>query len=176
MNNIETRIASQLDENQVGFLINMINEVYRASEDDIWIDEHQRITLERLLEIIELGELLLAFQNDKIYGCIHLEPITKSVYKFKMLAANPMFKGKGIGSILVKYAEQQALSYGAATMQLELLVPTEFTHPDKVFLHDWYTKIGYELKEEHGVDYVHEGISQYLKVGCIAKVYQKNLS
>ena len=175
MNNIETRVASQHDNIHAGFLVQMINEVYIESEGNIWKDEHQRITPERLNEIIELKELLLAFHDNEICGCIHLEPIDSTAYKFKMLVANPKFKGKGVGSILVNYAEQEAVRLGAKTMQLELLVPTDFEHSDKVFLHNWYSRIGYEKIAEHDVDFVHAGLSKLLKTGCVAKVYQKNL-
>ena len=153
----------------------MINDVYIESEGNIWIDQHQRITPERLVEIIKLGELLLAFKSEEICGCIHLEPMPGKSYKFKMLVANPKYKGKGVGSVLVNFAEQQAKDKGATTMQLELLVPTEFEHPDKIFLNSWYTRIGYKQIGEHDVDFVHQGISQFLKTGCVAKVYQKEL-
>ena len=176
LNNIDKTIPSQLDENQVGFLVKMINDVYVESEGNIWIDEHQRITKERLLEIITLKELLIATSEDEICGCIHLEPMRDSQFKFKMLVANPEFKGKGVGSILVQFAESEAKKMGGEVMQLELLVPTEFTHEDKVFLHNWYSRIGYEKIQEHDVDYVHPGLSKLLKTGCVAKVYQKKLT
>ena len=93
-----------------------------------------------------------------------------------MLVANPIYKGKGVGSVLVSFAEQIASNHNATIMQLELLVPTEFEHPDKVFLHDWYSRIGYKKIAEHDVDYVHAGLSKLLKTGCVAKIYQKKLT
>lgn len=175
MKNIKTITVSQLDENQVGFLISMINQVYQESEGDMWKDEHERVTKPRLLEIIEKKELLLAITGNSICGCIHLEPMNKKLFKFKMLVSNPIFKGKGVGSILVSFAESEAKKNGAIKMQLELLVPTKFEHADKVFLKNWYTRIGYHKIAEHDVDYVHEGLSKLLKTGCVAKIYQKEL-
>jgi GNAT superfamily N-acetyltransferase len=175
LDNIITKVESQLDENQVGFLVKMINDVYIESEGNIWIDEHQRITPTRLIEIIELDELLLAYKGDEICGCIHLEPIGEQSFKFKMLVANQKFKGTGVGSILVQFAENEAARMGANTMQLELLVPTEFIHVDKVFLHDWYSRIGYHKIAEKDVDDVHKGLSKLLKTGCVAKIYQKSI-
>lgn len=175
MKNIKRIIASQHDLHHVGFLVEMINDVYLKSEGDIWIEAHKRITPTRLIEIIKNNELLLAIQNNEVCGCIHLEKVDNQVFKFKMLVANPTYKGMGIGTMLVKFAEEEAVKNGAKTMQLELLVPTEFEHPDKVLLHDWYVRIGYEKIAAHDVDYVHQGISQFLKTACVAKVYQKNL-
>ncbi len=174
MCNISLKIASFNDIN-IAALVNMINAVYRNAEDEIWQKEHLRVSTERLTEIIEKQELLIAVSNNEIAGCIHLEPVNNKLYKFKMLVANPKYKGTGIGSKLVKFAEETALYNGASTMQLELLVPTKFIHQDKVFLHNWYSKIGYVKKSTHSVDYCHEGISQFLKVDCEALVYQKLL-
>ncbi|MDF1673269.1 MAG: GNAT family N-acetyltransferase [Vicingaceae bacterium] len=171
---VQLKIASKQDIN-ITALVNMINAVYRNAEDEIWQKEHLRISNDRLTEIIGKQELLIAVINDEIAGCIHLEPVNKLLYKFKMLAANPKYKGIGIGSKLVKFAEETAINYGADTMQLELLVPTDFIHEDKVFLNNWYSKIGYIKKSTHSVDYCHDGISQFLKVDCEAIVYQKPL-
>lgn len=171
---VQLKIASKEDIN-IAALVNMINAVYRISEDEIWQKEHLRVSEERLIEIIDKQELLIAVIDDEIAGCIHLEPMNKELFKFKMLVANPKYKGIGIGSKLVKFAEKTASNYGANTMQLELLVPTDFIHQDKVFLHNWYSKIGYKKKSIHSVDYCHDGISQFLKVDCEAIVYQKPL-
>ena len=74
MKNIKTIVASQLDENQVGFLVSMINKVYQESEGNIWKAEHKRIERVRLKEIVEKQELLLAVKGIEVIGCIHLEP------------------------------------------------------------------------------------------------------
>ena len=128
-----------------------------------------------MLEIIAKGELLLAVTDSEICGCIHLEPMNGVMAKFKMLVANPKFKGQGIGSMLVNYAEEVARVNGANKMQLELLVPTGFSHPDKAFLKNWYTRIGYQKITEHAVDYADAGLSEFLKTGCVAEIYHKVL-
>ncbi len=175
MKKIKTTIPSQLDENQVGFLVEMINAVYKKTEGNIWKTEHVRITQPRLLAIIAKKELLLALAGEEICGCIHLEPMSQTSYKFKMLVANPIFKGKGVGSALVAFAEREAKKEGAKLMQLELLVPTDFKHIDKVFLNNWYTRIGYQKTGVFDVEYLDPGLSKLLKTDCIAQVYQKTL-
>lgn len=176
MNDIELRVATKIDEQNVNFLVAMINEVYQKSEGNIWKgEEYDRISNKELLEIIQSNELLLAQHNNDIYGCVHLEKKDASTYKFKILVANPKFKGKGIGSLLVNFAEQQAKTNGATVMQLDLLVPTTFEHPDKVFLAKWYSRIGYKKIEEHDVERIHPGVSKFLKTNCVVKVYEKVL-
>lgn len=175
MQDINLKIASKNDNINITALVNMINAVYRNSENELWKKEHLRISTERLTKIIDKQELLIAFIDNEIAGCIHLEKMNEYLYKFKMLAVSPSFKGKRVGSNLVVFAENTAKAKGAKTMQLELLVPTDFIHPDKVLLHNWYTKIGYKEMATYDIDYVHAGISQYLKTGCDAIVYQKPL-
>jgi len=153
----------------------MINEVYQESEGKIWKDGYERISKSSLLEIITKGEFLLAVTGAEICGCIHLEPMDGRMAKFKMLVANPAFKGLGVGSLLVNYAEEIAKSKGVHKMQLELLVPTEFEHADKIFLKSWYTRIGYKKNAVHDVDYAHAGLSELLKTACVAEVYHKVL-
>ncbi|MFB0925643.1 MAG: hypothetical protein QMB65_10250, partial [Vicingaceae bacterium] len=115
------------------------------------------------------------FNGDSICGCIHIETMSKVMSKFKMLVANPLFKGVGVGSVLVKFAENEALKSGAAKMQLELLVPTGYKHSDKIFLNSWYTRIGYQKTAEHDVNYLDPGLTKLLKTDCVAEIYQKVL-
>jgi GNAT superfamily N-acetyltransferase len=175
MTDVSLKIASINDNINIPALVHMINEVYRSAEDYIWKPEHQRTSFERLNGVIASNELLIAYVNEEIAGCIHLEKINKQLYKFKMLAVPDLYKGNKLGSKLVAFAESTALSYGANTMQLELLTPVGFTHQNKLFLHNWYTKIGYLQKSIHSVDYCHPGISEFLKIDCNAVVYQKPL-
>lgn len=175
MDKLELRIAVKNDELKADWLAQMINHVYDISEGNIWIDDYKRTSKEQIIQLIRSKELLLAVHENDIYGCVWMEKVNDDTYKFKMLVANPQYKGRGIGSLLVSYVEKQALERGARVMQLELLVPTEFEHPDKVFLTQWYTRIGYRKMAEHDVDYVHQGISKYLKTGCVAQVYEKIL-
>jgi len=175
MSELELRIATKNDELKADLMAQIINHVYDVSEGNIWINDYKRTSKGQLIKLIRSGELLLAVKGNEFYGCVWLEKVNNETYKFKMLVANPVYKGTGIGSKLVKYAEKQAKEQGACKMQLELLVPTEFEHVDKVILTQWYTRIGYWKIAEHEIDYVHQGISAYLKTECIAQVYEKTL-
>ncbi len=172
---IEVKIADVTDNIDFDKLVKMINEVYLASEASIWIDEHRRISTELLQEIFNNQELIIAKEANEVVGCIHLEQVNSELYKFKMVAVDFNHKRKGIGGMLVEFAEQQARKCGALKMQLELLVPEQIEHPDKVMLEKWYTSIGYHKEEVHSVDYCHSGMSKDLRVECKAVVYRKAL-
>jgi N-acetylglutamate synthase-like GNAT family acetyltransferase len=176
MGDVKLSIAKSTTFQQSDLLVEMINKVYLESEADLWLEAHQRISPERMAEVIADGELLIAEKDNQIAGCIHLERKSDSVYRFKMLVTNPKLKRNGIGTILVDYAERVAIKRGAKKMQLELLVTTDFIIEDKVFLKNWYTRLGYKKIKTMDVEYVHEGLEELLKTGCVAEVYIKEFS
>lgn len=173
MSDVKLSIANRETFTYSGFLVDMINQVYIESEAAIWLDGHERISPTRMEEVLGNKELLIAEKDNDIAGCVHLEKIDNTLFKFKMLVANPKFKGQGIGSLLVNFAEQVAVENGAKIMQLELLVTTDFVLEDKVFLKEWYTRIGYKKISTHDVEYVHKGLEKLLKTGCVAEIYHK---
>jgi N-acetylglutamate synthase-like GNAT family acetyltransferase len=173
MGDVKLSIAKPATFQHSNFLVEMINEVYLESEAEIWLVGHQRISPERMAEVITDGELLIAEKDNQIAGCIHLERKSDNTYRFKMLVTNPKLKRNGIGTILVDYAEKVAIERGAEKMQLELLVTTDFIIEDKVFLKNWYTRLGYKKIKTLNVEYVHKGLEKLLKTGCVAEVYQK---
>ncbi len=172
---VTVKIAAPSDNIDFETLKELINEVYLASEASLWVDNHRRISTEQLIEISHKNELIVAIYNDDVVGCVHLEPIDQDNYKFKMVAVDFKHKRKGIGGKLVTFAENQAIKYGAKKMQLELLVPDEAEHPDKMMLEKWYTSIGYQKEEVQSVDYCHCGLEKFLRTPCKAVVYRKPL-
>ena len=60
-----------------------------------------------------------------------------------MLVADPAHRGTGVGRELIRYAERWSRERGLGTMQLEVLVPRQWSHPSKEFLKAWYTRLGY---------------------------------
>lgn len=169
------KIADHSDNISIKELVALINAVYLASEASLWVENHRRISKERLTEIFNKNKLIIAKIGIEVVGCLHLEPINHEIYKFKMVAVDFKHKRKGIGGKLIQFAEQQALNSGAKIMQLELLVPDEAEHPDKVMLENWYTSIGYQLEDMQSVDYCHDGLAQFLITPCKAAIYRKAL-
>ncbi|MCF6228505.1 MAG: GNAT family N-acetyltransferase [Planctomycetes bacterium] len=54
------------------------------------------------------------------------------------------FTKRGIGSVLVKHAEQEAKDAGAKYMEIEILRPRDIEVPGKIVLQKWYEAMGYE--------------------------------
>ena len=60
-------------------------------------------------------------------------------------------------------------------MQLELLVPRAWSHPAKVFLDDWYTRIGYRPVRTGTVQESYPHLAPLLATPCDLVVYHKPL-
>jgi hypothetical protein len=74
----------------------------------------------------------------------------------------------------VTFAERLSVERGLSVMQLELLVPREWTHPAKETLHAWYTRIGYRPVRTHTLD-GDPRLAALLATPCDLVVYQKDL-
>lgn len=69
------------------------------------------------------GRLLLAFEEDKLAGCIALRQLNDSVCEMKRLFVRPEFHGKGIGRQLVDAIVREAREIGYQKMRLDTLPP-----------------------------------------------------
>ncbi|MEU4525780.1 GNAT family N-acetyltransferase [Amycolatopsis sp. NPDC024027] len=92
--------------------------------------------------------------------------------EFGMLAADPARRGLGLGRELVRFAERASREAGCREMQLELLVPRDWTHPSKQFLADWDSRLGYRVTHL-AEDYPHLAPSP--ATPCDFLVYRKDL-
>lgn len=66
------------------------------------------------------GRLYLAYDDEKLAGCIGLRKIDAQSCEMKRLYVRPAFRGKQIGSQLVKRIIADAREIGYAHMRLDL--------------------------------------------------------
>ncbi|KAK3312974.1 hypothetical protein B0H66DRAFT_383734 [Apodospora peruviana] len=152
------------DEAFINHLTKLVNEVYTAAEEGIFNSEYRRTNLSELRKLILNSELALAWQtapvvqtttaappptdDSLLIGCARIQSVpdqpTHGV--FGMLVCDPKFRGAGAGRDLVRFAEHYAKNKLRKTvMQCELLVSTEFTHPFKARMQEWYERMGYKV-------------------------------
>jgi ribosomal protein S18 acetylase RimI-like enzyme len=129
-----------------------VNRVYATAEERLWGPDTDRTRLAEVTEFIRLGELAVARLNGRIVGAVRIQRLDNEVGEFGMLAASPDHRGIGIGRRLVDFAERLTTDRGLRTMRLELLVPQNWTHPTKMFLHDWYTRLGYRVVRKGSIE------------------------
>ncbi len=94
---------------------------------------------------------------------------------FGMLSVAEEFLNMGIGSLMINKAEQICKNKKCNFMRLELLAPTNSTHPVKERLRSWYTKLGYEKRSEEDFAILYPQLKPLLLSDCTFSVYLKQL-
>jgi GNAT superfamily N-acetyltransferase len=154
----------------------LINRVYKVAEDGMWLDGAARTNVAELAGLARAGEIVVARTDGQLVGCVRVQQLDGGVGEFGMLAADPDRRGAGIGRDLVRFAEHGCARAGLHTMQLELLVPREWTHPAKEFLAGWYHRIGYRIVRRGTIDEAYPHLAPQLGTPCDFVIYHKPLS
>jgi N-acetylglutamate synthase-like GNAT family acetyltransferase len=127
---IQIRVATEADaENITG----LINEAFRPAES-FFIDE-DRIDQESVLRSRETGEFLLAEIDDRLVGCVFLEPRAEGTY-LGLLSVDPKRQQSGIASQLMTYAEARCRQQQRKFIEI-------YTVNLRVELSTFYKKRGY---------------------------------
>lgn len=153
----------------------LVNEVYEEAEKGLWAAGTARTSREEVESFTRAGEMAVARVAGELVGCVRIRRLDAHTGEFGMLAAAPGRRGTGIGRALVAFAERESARRGADTMQLELLVPRGWSHPSKVFLDEWYTRIGYRAGRTGAIEDFHPQLAPHLATECDFVVYRKPL-
>jgi GNAT superfamily N-acetyltransferase len=156
-------------------LSELINGVYATAEHGLWRDGATRTTPSELAELIEAREIAVATVGGRLVGAVRVQAISDAAGEFGMLVADPEYRGIGVGRALIAFAERHSRDRGLRAMQLELLVPRTWRHPSKVFLDDWYRRIGYRVIRTISLDDMYAELSPLLATPCELVVYEKPL-
>lgn len=163
------------DQDLVAEITDLVNLVYAEAEAGLWVDTAARTTTSEMEEMIASDQIALARVDAQMAGCIRIQQLDDTVGEFGMLAAHPERRSEGVGRDLVQFAEELSSRRGLTIMQLELLVPRHWSHPSKVFLHDWYTRIGYQPVRKGTIDESYPHLAPLLATPCDFVVYHKAL-
>lgn len=167
------------DPGLVAEVADLVNRVYAEAEAGLWGDGAARTTPEEMAGLIAAGEIAVARDDaagGRIVGTVRIHQVGDATGEFGMLAADPARRGEGIGRALVDFAEDRIRRRGVTTMQLELLVPRDWTHPVKAFLDAWYTRLGYRPARIGRIDDAHPQLAPLLATPCDVVVYHKALT
>jgi GNAT superfamily N-acetyltransferase len=156
-------------------LARLINDVYRTAESGLWRDGADRTTASELAELIAAGQIAVAKRDGGIAGCVRLHDVAEDASEFGMLVADPDQRSTGVGHALVDFAERHSRERGLRAMQLELLVPRGWSHPNKEFLKSWYGRMGYRLISARRIDDAYPHLAPLLATPCDLAVYEKPL-
>jgi GNAT superfamily N-acetyltransferase len=167
--------AASRDTRLVEELTGLINDVYATAERGLWRDEATRTTATELAALIAAGQIAVATRDERIVGSVHVHRISQDASEFGMLVAAPEHRRTGVGRTLVDFAERHSREHGLRAMQLELLVPREWQHPNKEFLKSWYGRIGYRLIRTRRLDDTHPHLAPLLATPCDVQVRERPL-
>jgi GNAT superfamily N-acetyltransferase len=163
------------DRELVARLTDLINRVYAVAESGLWIDGSARTSAVEVAKLVRDGEIAVAAHDGEIVGAVRLQDVAEDVAEFGMLVADPEQRGRGIGRELLDFAEGAARERGMRAMQLELLVPREWSHPSKEFLRDWYGRRGYRLVRTGRLDEAYPQLAPLLATPCDFEIHHKPL-
>jgi len=121
-------------------------------------------------------EVIGAKFGGDIIACVRVEFIGSKVAKFGTLSVSPDFEGNGIGGLLVKAAENYAISRSCNKMRLELLTSTEWEHKGKQELHIWYSRLGYKFVTQFPFEEIAAQEAKSLRTPCFFNLYEKRLN
>lgn len=166
---------SAADAALVAAIADLVNRVYDEAEAGLWRPGAERTTPADLAGLIADGQVATAREGDRVVGSVRIQSLDADTAEFGMLAADPGLRGRGIGRELVAFVEALAAERGARTMQLELLVPTTWTHPSKEFLRAWYERIGYRVVRTGHLAELYPDLAPLLATECDLLVFHKPL-
>ncbi len=170
--------AAATDADVVPQLTDLINRVYAEAEEGLWVDGATRTTAAEVADLVGAGEIAVARRDghdEHIVGSVRIQQLDDELGEFGMLVADPAHRGEGIGRDLVRFAEDRCRRQGRAIMQLELLVPRNWTHPSKAFLDAWYTRIGYRPLRTGTIEETYPHLAPLLATPCDLVIYHKPL-
>jgi len=167
--------AAASDSELVGDITDLVNRVYAVAEDGLWVEGATRTTTTETAETIAARQIALARIDAQIVGAVRIQQLDPETGEFGMLVADPVHRGEGIGRELVIFAEQLSRKRGSSVMQLELLVPRDWTHPTKELLHAWYTRIGYRVARTGAIDEAYPALAPLVATPCDFVIYHRRL-
>jgi GNAT superfamily N-acetyltransferase len=131
---LEIRPATLAD---VPALLEMVNAAYRISEGHVFPGTDR---VERTDALKRLDGVAVAAGGGALAACVHIELNGRAAH-FGMLATAPARQGRGVGSMLIDYAESLARAGGCGVMRIEVV-----REAGRV---PFYERRGYHVTREH---------------------------
>ncbi|RJQ82020.1 N-acetyltransferase [Pseudonocardiaceae bacterium YIM PH 21723] len=164
------------DSSVIAGLVALTNAAYRVAEKGLWVEGTDRTDTADMTKLVQAGEIVAACDaGGRIRGSMRLFRLDSGEADFGMLAVDPEARGAGVGRALIGFAERWAVDNSLDVLQLELLWPREWTHPEKAFLREWYTRIGFELTRVDDFSADYPSLSTRLATPCDLLIFHKSV-
>ena len=163
------------DEVLVGELVRIVNAAYAIGEAGLWRAGTTRVGPDEIAGAVRAGGMLAASREGRLVGCAYVKPLEAGAADLGLISVAPDEWGGGVGGELVRFAEELMRSRGAGTMQLEVLVPKGWAHPEKERLRSWYARLGYRAIRSVPFEEVPAPPASQLAAPCEFLVFRKPL-
>lgn len=130
VNAVQLRLARHADAER---LVPLINSAFRRAEGFLLDDD--RIDLEEVQSLQARGKFLVAEGASSLAGCVYVELKGERAY-LGLLSVDPALQGGGIGSTLMRAAEEHCAMAGCRFMDLKIINLRKDNHT-------FYTRRGY---------------------------------
>lgn len=157
-------------------IASLVNEVYLDAESGMWVEGTPRTSPDEVAGLTAAGELFIAIRSGHgVVGVIRVHDVDAETSEFGMLAVAPDQRSLGAGRVLVDAVERDARHRGMSAMQLELLVPTAWSHPAKEFLTSWYGRRGYRQIASVDLGERYPDLAPHLATECELQLHRLEL-
>lgn len=167
--------AAAGDERLVAELTDLVNDAFATSEAGMWVAGATRTTTAGMAEMVRGGQLVVAFDGERVAGCVRARPLGDGVGGLGMLAVRPEHRRSGIGDTLHLAGERVLRADGHAAAQVEVLVPRDATSTRKEFLLDWCVRHGYRVDRVGSLEEMYPELAPLLAVECDLVIHRKPL-
>jgi GNAT superfamily N-acetyltransferase len=164
------------DQTLVGELVRIVNAAYAIGEAGLWQQGATRTAPAEVADAIRRGGMLAATLDGRPVGCAYLRQLDSQTADLGLVSTTPERWGSGIGGALVRTAETLMRQREVTTMQLEVLIPTHWEHPNKRRLRDWYTRLGYQVIRTAPFEQVAAHLEPLLATPCEFLIFHKPLA
>jgi N-acetylglutamate synthase-like GNAT family acetyltransferase len=112
---VQLRIAGKADAEG---LMDLINAAFRKAES--YIIDRDRVDSEIIHSLLAKGEFLVAEEENALAGCVYLELKGERAY-LGLLSVDPARQKAGVGSTLMREAEQRCTKAGCRFLDLRII-------------------------------------------------------
>ena len=112
---MQLRVATHAEADAITILINT---AFRRAES--FLIDGNRIDLQTVQGLLEKGKFLVAEEDGTLAGCVYVEPKGERAY-LGLLSVDPHRQKAGLGSMLMKAAEDYCLNAGCRFIDLQIV-------------------------------------------------------
>jgi ribosomal protein S18 acetylase RimI-like enzyme len=167
--------AASADAQLMHEVTDLVNRVYAIAEKGQWLPGTTRTTVDEITRCTRAGQIFVARRDGALAGSIRVQHLDATTGESGMLAVDPAYRNLGIGRELRRFVVEHLRRQGMTTLQIELLVPRDWTQPSKQFMADWNTRFGYQVVRRGSFEDQYPELAPFLATPCDFVIYQMAL-